>query len=76
MDILRFLGLDRLNLLPAEAKRLIGAFTVIETVILTLWLDALGIGLGLLPDNQLLAAGILFVGLLVEHLIAGVAGKV
>ena len=76
MDILRFLGLDRLNLLPAEAKRLIAVFTGVEVVVLTLWLDALGIGLGLLPDNQLLAAGILFVGLLVEHLIAGVAGKV
>jgi hypothetical protein len=65
-----------LSLLSKRARQLILAFTVVEVVVLTLWLDALGIGLGIVPNNQLLAAVILAVGLYLEHLIAGIAGKV
>jgi len=74
--VLRFLGLDMKGLLSPQAKRLILIFTVVEVVVLTAWLDALGIGLGVVPNNQILAVVIIALGLYLEHLIAGVAGKV
>lgn len=76
----RLFGLDRLDLLTAEAKRLIVVFTVVETVILTLWLDAIFpanlLGFSVLAESPVVAIVVLFVGLLVEHLIAGVSGRV
>jgi hypothetical protein len=50
-------------------------FSAIETVILTVWLVLLKLGTGLPTQTQALAAGVLFVGLLLEHVVAYNVGK-
>ena len=62
--------------LSSNAKKLVVIFTIVEVVILTLWLDALGIGTSILPDSNALAIGLLLIGLTIEHFIAAAAGKV
>ncbi len=52
---------------------LIQIFTVVESVTLTVWFDLLGF----VPSgNELLAFTALFIGLDIEHLIAGVSNNV
>lgn len=65
------------KLLSDEAIRQINVFTVIETVVLTVWLVILVPSLLDLPiGQQAIAAVVLLVGLEIEHLTAGVSGKV
>lgn len=68
--------MDMIIRFSRAALGLIVSFTAIETLVLTLWLYLLGI-----PINTGLLAGlgafvVLFVGLLVEHLLAGVSTQV
>lgn len=53
---------------------LIAIFTVVETVVLTLWLYLLGVPASVMLDNGGIAAIVLFVGLFLEHSIAIAAG--
>ncbi len=64
-----------MSLLDRKAIAVIALFTVVETVVLSAWLALLGI-----PINTGLAAGgvaavVLFLGLLLEHLLAGISNK-
>ena len=64
-----------MSLLDRRAIAVIVLFTLVETVVLTAWLALLGI-----PINTGLAAGsaaaiVLFLGLLLEHLLAGISNK-
>ena len=64
-----------MSLLDRRAIAVIVLFTVVETLVLTAWLALLGI-----PINAGLAAGsaaaiVLFLGLLLEHLLAGISTK-
>jgi len=53
---------------------LIMVFTIIETVTLTAWLILLGIPVNMTLGVAGVAATVLFIGLLVEHAIAIIAG--
>ncbi len=64
-----------MSLLDRKAIAVIVLFTAVETVVLTAWLALLGI-----PVNTGLAAGgaaavVLFLGLLIEHVLAGISNK-
>jgi hypothetical protein len=50
-------------------------FSAIETVTVVAWGAILGIGSGLTSDVQVLAAGVLFVGYVIEHIVAFNVGK-
>ncbi len=63
-------------LLDTKAFLLILLFTAIELLTLTVWLDLLGFSLPGGFGQATLAAGVLFLGLLVEHTVATIAGKV
>ena len=60
-----------MGLLSGKQIGLITIFTIVELVTLTLWLILLGVSI---TGNMILAAGVLFIGLLVEHAIAIIAG--
>ena len=53
---------------------LIVLFTIVELVTLTLWLVILGVTITSSQVVMIEAAGVLFVGLLIEHAIAIIAG--
>ncbi|HZY93807.1 MAG TPA: hypothetical protein VFE98_02975 [Candidatus Bathyarchaeia archaeon] len=64
-----------MKLLDRKALAVIVLFTIVETVALTAWLALLGI-----PVTTGLAAGsaaalVLFLGLLLEHVLAGISTK-
>ncbi len=64
-----------MSLLDKKAITVIVLFTIVETVVLSAWLALLGI-----PINMGLVAGgaaaiVLFLGLLLEHLLAGISNK-
>ncbi|MGH6802587.1 MAG: hypothetical protein ACREC3_04380 [Methyloceanibacter sp.] len=50
-------------------------FTVVEWVILVAWGALLELGAGLSAGTQILAAGVLLVGLFVEHLVSVNVGR-
>ena len=50
-------------------------FSLVETVILTLWVLLLGVGKDLSSGIQLTAAIVLFVGLVAEHAVAYNVGR-
>jgi hypothetical protein len=63
-----------MKLLSHLQLTLIFIFTVLETLTLTAWLMILGVSVGASVTTAGLAAGVLFVGLLIEHTIAVAAG--
>ena len=62
--------------ISGKAVALILLFSVIETVVLTYWLILLGLPASFSTTVGLTAAIFLFIGLLVEHLIAAISNKV
>ena len=61
-------------LLSGKQIVLILVFTIIETVTITAWLILLGIPINMTLGVAGVAAAVLFIGLLIEHAIAIVAG--
>ncbi len=70
--------------LSREAKRLIRIFTLVETITLTIWIYLVLLGVNAAAKGDLAAAAgyallaiiELYIGLLIEHRIAGVSTKV
>jgi uncharacterized membrane protein len=63
--------------LSKKALKLVIIFTVVETIVLTVWLlilfpSLLSLGVG----TQIKAALVLLVGLFIEHILAAVSNKV
>jgi hypothetical protein len=64
----------KMALLSGKQIVLILVFTIVETVTLTAWLILLGIPINMTLGVAGVAATVLFVGLLIEHAIAIIAG--
>ncbi len=64
-----------MSLLDKKAIAVIVLFTVVETVVLTAWLALLGIAISTGFAAGGAAAIVLFLGLLLEHLLAGISNK-
>jgi len=63
-----------MGLLSGKQIGLIVLFTIIELVTLTVWLILLGVPISITSNTAIIAATVLFVGLLIEHAIAIIAG--
>jgi len=63
-----------MKLLSGKQIGLIILFTIIELVTLTVWLMLLGISISVPTNTAIIAATVLFIGLLIEHAIAIIAG--
>ncbi|TLX93325.1 MAG: hypothetical protein E6K96_09545 [Thaumarchaeota archaeon] len=62
--------------ISGKALVLILLFSIIETVVLTYWLVLLGLPVSFSTTVGETAAIFLFIGLLIEHLLAGISNKV
>jgi hypothetical protein len=63
-----------MKLLSGKQIGLIVLFTIIELVTLTVWLMLLGFSINIPTNTAIIAATVLFIGLLIEHAIAIIAG--
>jgi hypothetical protein len=63
-----------MKLLSGKQIGLIILFTIIELVTLTVWLMLLGVSITVPSNTAIIAATVLFIGLLIEHAIAIIAG--
>ena len=63
-----------MGLLSGKQIGLIVLFTIIELVTLTVWLILLGVPISITSNTAIIAATVLFIGLLIEHAIAIIAG--
>jgi hypothetical protein len=63
-----------MKLLSGKQIGLIILFTIIELVTLTVWLMLLGVSITVPTNTTIIAATVLFIGLLIEHAIAIIAG--
>ncbi len=63
-----------MKLLSGKQIGLIILFTIIELVTLTVWLMLLGFSITIPSNTAIIAATVRFIGLLIEHAIAIIAG--